>query len=251
MSTVEGNRQIILDNLVLCLDAANAKSYPGTGTSWSDVSKGANTSTLLSSATYDSLNQGSISFNGTTSWVKVEDSTLFQNNANLSVSIWCNFTSLPVNTMSLMGKGAQDGGGVYNRNYFWLHYDNTVNPAMKGIWWEFGDGANNYIQFKHIGFTPTLNTWYNIVATFEPSTPKIYVNGSLAAGSIHASSPTLPTFIAATQNFANTPFSIGAYRNSLLYWFPGKLNLPLLYRKTLSASEVLQNFNATRLRYGV
>jgi hypothetical protein len=83
--------------------------------------------------------------------------------------------------------------------------------------------------------------------TFEPGIGKIYINGLPVTPVSHVASPTLPTFIAA--NNTTIPFSIGSYRGNLAYFFGGKLNLPLFYQRTLTASEVLCNYNATRRVY--
>ena len=70
------NPRTITDGLVLCLDAANRKSYPGSGTTWTDLSGRGNTGTLTNGPTYSSANGGSIVFDGTddivnTSYVSV------------------------------------------------------------------------------------------------------------------------------------------------------------------------------------
>jgi hypothetical protein len=64
MSTVEGGGNIITDGLVLLLDAANSKSYPGTGTTWTDLSRSGNNGTLINGPTFNSGNGGSIVFDG-------------------------------------------------------------------------------------------------------------------------------------------------------------------------------------------
>ena len=56
--------RIVTDGLVLCLDAANAQSYPGTGTTWTDRSTSGNNETLTNGPTFDSANRGAIVFDG-------------------------------------------------------------------------------------------------------------------------------------------------------------------------------------------
>jgi hypothetical protein len=60
---------IITQNLVLCLDAANPKSYPGSGTTWTDLSGNGNTGTLVNGVGYNSGNLGSLSFDGVNDYV--------------------------------------------------------------------------------------------------------------------------------------------------------------------------------------
>lgn len=62
--SIYGGPDIITDGLVFCLDAANSKSYPGTGTAWTDLSGNDNNGTLTNGPTFDSSNGGSIVFDG-------------------------------------------------------------------------------------------------------------------------------------------------------------------------------------------
>jgi hypothetical protein len=240
---VPAGGSIITSNLVLNLDAANPSSYPGTGTTWTDISGNGNNATLINGTSYDSSNSGVMLLDGVNDYIQVPNSSLFQNNTNMSLSIWVNFSSIPVNTMSLMNKGPQDSS--LNRNYFWLHYSNSGTPSTQKLWWEGGSGTSgtDFFQLTY-NWVPSLNAWYNITTTFEPNLVKIYLNGSLVANTA-----TTVNFIGA--NNALYPFSIGSYRGSISYFFPGKLNLPLFYQKTLSASEVSQNYNAVKSRYGL
>jgi hypothetical protein len=231
-------QDITSSNLILRLDAGNTNSYPGTGITWTDISGSGNNSTLVGSPTYSTLDQGTLTFNGTSQYVNVPNSTLFQNNTNMSVSIWMNASSITSGTnyiFSLMGQGRQE-----ERNYFWLYISGSTTPWNR-INWEVGNGVSNWMQTIY-NWSPTANTWYNIVATFEPGICKIYVNGVLVSTNTNPS----VTFIGANNNAY--PFNVGAYRNAF-YFFPGKLNLPLFYDKTLSASEVLCNYNAIKHRY--
>ena len=227
---------IIKDGLVLDLDAAKLQSYPRTGTLWNDVSGFQNNGTLTNGPTFSSDNGGSIVFDGVDDWVNVTNSLLFANTTNLTVSIWFNFSSLPINTLSLIHKGRQDAP----RNYWWLNYNYTATVSNRRLTWETGDGAGNLNQLSYTSWTPNLNTWYNVVGTFEPNLSKLYLDGTLVA-----SASTTVASVAANDGIGTY---IGTYRN-LAYWFPGKLNGALIYRKTLSAAEVLQNYNATKGRY--
>jgi hypothetical protein len=231
------------DNLVLYLDAGNPTSYPGTGNTWFDISGSSNNSTLVNSPTFSSANQGSFLFNGTSQYVNVPNSALFQNNTNMSISIWFNTSTIPSGsnyTYSLMGQGRQE-----DKNYFWLYLSGSTTPWER-INWEVGYDTSNYIQ-QISNWAPLPNTWYNITATFEPGICKIYLNGSQV---ITTSTPVgSPTYVGA--NNPAFPFSIGSYRGPLAHFWPGNLNFALFYKKTLNLTEVTKNFNATRNRYGV
>jgi hypothetical protein len=224
---------IVKDGLVLDLDAAKLQSYPRTGTLWNDISGFQNNGTLTNGPTFNSANGGSIVFDGIDDWVNVTNSLLFANTTNLTVSIWFNVSSVLTSTTSLIHKGRQEPP----RNYWWLAYYGNLSPPR--FLWETGDGAGNLNQLPYV-FTPSISTWYNVVGTFEPNLSKIYLNGLEVA-----SATTTVASVAANDGIGTY---IGTYR-SLAYFFPGKLNGALIYRKTLSATEVLQNYNATKGRY--
>ena len=69
MSLNHGGKPIVTDGLVLCLDAANPKSYPGSGTTWTDLSGNGNNGTLVNGVGYNSDNGGSLSFDGVNDYV--------------------------------------------------------------------------------------------------------------------------------------------------------------------------------------
>ena len=109
---------IVTDDLVLYLDAANTRSYISGSTSWNDLTIINNVGTLINGASFNTLNNGSIEFDGTNQWCRLIDYPEYRNNTNMSLSVWFNFSSLPINTLSLINKGPQDAS--LNRNYFWL-----------------------------------------------------------------------------------------------------------------------------------
>lgn len=239
MSTV-GNWQgpkIVKDGLVLYLDAGSPNSFFNkTSTTWRDISGYGNNTSLINGTSFNNINGGVLLFDGFNQYAQIPNSSLFQNNTNMSVSIWVNFSSyVTPNYYSFISKGKQE-----ERNYFWLSWYN-IAPGNRRIYWEVGHDISNYGVLTY-SWTPLLNTWYNIVGTFEPTISKIYVNGSLVS-----SGTTTATYVGANDPLV--PFSIGSYRGNLSYFFSGSLNQPLFYRKTLSDSEVLQNYNVTRFRY--
>jgi hypothetical protein len=239
MSTV-GNWQgpkIVKDGLVLYLDAGSPNSFFNkTSTTWRDISGYGNNTSLINGVSFNNINGGVLSFDGVNQYSQISNSPLFQNNTNMSVSIWVNFSdNTTFKIHSFLSQGTQE-----SKNYFWLSWYNT-SPTNKRIYWELGYDTSNFINVIY-NWTPIIDTWYNIVGTFEPNLAKLYINGLLVA-----SGSTTATYVGANNN--SIPFSIGSYRGNVGYFFNGKLNQPLFYRKTLSQSEVLQNYNVTRFRY--
>jgi hypothetical protein len=89
--------EIAESGLVLALDAGNLKSYPTTGTTWTDLSGNGNTGTLTNGPTYSSANGGSISFDGTNDYVTIPDSPSWDvNNGGYSICFWMYPKTIPV-----------------------------------------------------------------------------------------------------------------------------------------------------------
>jgi hypothetical protein len=79
---------VVTSGLVLALDAANTKSYPGSGTTWSDLSGNGNTGTLTNGPTFNSANGGSIAFDGIDDYTNLGLVTQLTNITNVSVNAW-------------------------------------------------------------------------------------------------------------------------------------------------------------------
>ena len=129
MSTVEGSRSIITNGLVLYLDAANTKSYVSGSTTWNDLSRNNNTGTLINGSTFNSLNGGSIVFDGIDDRVS---GTTINTGQNFTVNCWIFPTLLGATRRALVGNGypytsrvgwflCTAGGGV-NNTFFSLNW---------------------------------------------------------------------------------------------------------------------------------
>ena len=80
---------LVLSGLTLCLDAANTKSYVGSGTTWTDLSGNSNTGTLTNGPTYSSANGGSIVFDGTNDYATISFNSVFNVTSNpFTVIVW-------------------------------------------------------------------------------------------------------------------------------------------------------------------
>ena len=80
--------QIVTSGLVLALDAANKVSYPGTGTTWYDLSGNGNTGTITNGPTFSNVNLGTIVFDGTNDYVSIPSTSNFNNGNNITVEAW-------------------------------------------------------------------------------------------------------------------------------------------------------------------
>jgi hypothetical protein len=238
----------VTDGLVLYLDAANPKSYPGSGVTWSNITTSSNNGSLTNGASFNSINGGSIFFDGTNDYVEFGNATFggFAT-ATFSYSAWFYFSGSSQFGF-ILGK-RQTGG-------FQQWQMGIMNDATFG-----GNGTNltTYLRpddtSPDCAFNYQLNNagWYHGTITVGTSEQKMYVNGA-----------NVVTF---TRNYStdsflipNGRFYIGAVNNGstdgnkptpAFFFKSSYIPVVQLYNKTLTASEVLQNFNALRGRFGI
>lgn len=225
---------IVRNGLVLHLDAANVKSYPGTGTTWNDLSGSGNNGTLINGVGYNSANKGVMSFDGTNTYVIVNDSNTLTNTTNSSIEVLVKSADVQSRLNDIIGKGDNDGNEEYGLVFYsYLYYD-------------IGGGG----PYTSPSYTFLNNIWYHITAvhtrTSGTSLLELYINGNKINSSVV--SPTAP------PNNNSLPLSIGRrFYNSDLSsrTFNGSISTVKLYSKSLNSTEIRQNFEATRGRYGI
>jgi hypothetical protein len=225
---------IVLDGLVLYLDAGITLSYPGNGTTWTDVNGlgPKNNATLINGPTYNSANGGSIVFDGSDDYGKIPYSNLWNYNNNISLEAWVMVTSTSSNYLGIFG--AFDNRSAYNGfNLSSASGSNKLAFLVGNL-----SASAYYVQQND---TYSLNTWYHLVGVINNGTSILYVNGVLQNDSttMTVSSPI-------------GPFMIGKfYEDENNYLFPGKIAVGRFYNKVLNQTEVLQNYNAQKSRFGL
>ena len=228
---------IVNNGLVLYLDAANTKSYPGSGTTWTDLTSNLNNGTLIGSPAFSSSNGGILNLNGSQyGTIPVASSLAF--NDNFTISVW-----VKVNSISPSGYSGFAGRFGPTNNYG--GYELECNNQNGGNKFAFvvgnngGIGANN---FRRINSDVIINfgSWYNIVGTNISGVNKLYVNGQLQS--------TTSTFNVVTNS--TQPFAIGRiYADFNGYYHNGSTSNITVYNRGLTEAEVLQNYNASKSRY--
>ena len=216
--------RIVTDGLVLCLDAANARSYPGAGTTWTDL-KGGNNGTLNNMVAdfFDPENGGSIVFDGSDDFLEggTLDSSVSGNNP-WSVSLWFNSNNVQSRKFVFwLGPGAQSTNqllaiGHKNSRVEVSHWSNDVmyGPA-----------------------TLINGSWVNVSATYDGSTVTAYKDGvNIGTHSTNLS------IIGGNYYLATLPGNSIHYMNV-------KISSVFVYNKTLTADEIRQNYLATKGRY--
>ncbi len=222
---------IVRSGLVLHLDAANTKSYLGTGTAWSDLSGNGNNGTLSGGPVYSSSQSGSFLFDNTNDLVIGPTSAVFSFTAvarDFTVEQWINPTNL-TGTFRAMSSVWGQGGGVDS----WILCHS--NGTLQFVWAPFSTSAH-FIQ----GGTLTLNTWQHIAISRIGNNFFLYLNGTQTATGTNSST------VAASYRLEIAHYGQGTN------YFAGNISDTKIYNnKGLTASEVRQNFNALRGRYNI
>jgi len=220
---------IITNGLIINLDGGFTPSYPTTGTTWYDLSSGGNNGTLTNGPTYSSVNGGSIVFDG------VDDKVICPNNSNINFNASQSFTTccwayLTANSGYEVFMAKHVGGTGYIPNLLW--YGST--PELR--WWFNGEVNVTYTSNKTY-----LNQWRFICMSIErPSNiGYIFEDGILvASGSISSSSP---------ANSGQLQIGNDDFGSAL----SGRISIVQIYNRLLSSSEILQNYNAQKGRFGL
>jgi hypothetical protein len=218
---------LVTGGLVLCLDAANPKSYPGSGTTWSDLSGNGISGTLTNGPTYNSANGGSIAFDGTNDVVNATTTIIDRTpSQEITVSCWIK----PSRTSGQYGVFCTNRSND-NATYNWIFYQHTSDGAIS-----FHGAAQNKSSY-----IPTINVWINVTNTVTAANVStLYING-------------VSTYTLTGYTYGNgTPgrLGIGADPGGQEA-FQGNIATTCIYNRALSAEEIQQNFNALRGRYGI
>jgi hypothetical protein len=227
---------IVTSGLVLNLDAGNTASYPGSGTTWTDLSGNGNTGTLTNGPTYNSANGGSIVFDGSNDYVTLLDSDNWHfSSGNFTAECWVYPTASPAQPI-LVGQWDGFGGGA---GLSWVMLlSNNSNRHLRAAISSTGSGVDfDLISSTSLG----LNQWNHCAFVRTGSTFTLYLNGVSVASTTNSN---------ALFNATNS-LTIGA-SSSNTQPFNGRISNVKIYKgKGLTATEISQNYNALALRFGL
>lgn len=211
----------ITNNLVLHLDAANAASYPGSGTTWTDLS-GNNRNATLTDVTYTSNDGGALVFNGSTSIGTINDTVINRYTNNFSVEVWYSSNN---NTPRLLRTGQSSQG---------FNLGSYTNTPTKWKVTKYG------VIDLFVGNIPQNTNWHQVVLVYSNTLgTKVYVDGVLAETNLSGQNVR-----AATWNYLEVGRSEAGSHN-------GNIGIIRYYNAVLSNADVLQNFDANKARYGL
>ena len=227
------NSRAVSNGLLLYIDAANTRSYPGSGTTWYDLSGNNRNIILYNTPTFASTNQGSLDFDAGSS-----EFGTFTSPSDLSVftcEAWFKVNTTPLST-TVQAIITQSFPGANTRINYSLGFNGANNTgAYDG---KINGGFWNGTWRLTAGFTPTVGVWYHTAVTYDGSTIIQYQNGVSQS----------------TLNYAATPTGSGSSSYIMRRWddanfLDGNLAILKLYNRALTASEILQNYNSTKGRF--
>jgi hypothetical protein len=243
MASNQVSNKIVNKNLVFYVDGGDTNSYPGSGTTWYDISGNGNNATLYNSPSFSSSDGGgSFNFNGSNQYVQANvNSTILDGDPNFTIEFFVKRTATLVGTTAAywgLGQGGTQGYAVQG----WTPTDNRIHMDL----WD-SSRVDSQVDYP-------LNTYVHVVWSktgtgISPSTVSCYVNGVLAnsiSGRGQTSGPNYPT------STSGNGISIGRIAGNYDgYYGACKIGLFRVYSRGLTGGEVLQNYYAQKSRFGL
>jgi hypothetical protein len=235
--------KLVTDGLVLALDAGNLKSYPGSGTAWTDLSGNGNTGTLVNGVGYSGSNGGALTFDGVDDYGSIPSPSPFSGTKVFTFEIWVNFTSITgdfgnINKCAWLFAGGTGSGagqpefGVYSANNT-SFTPNTINFSR-------GGGATIGSLSINVSSLMSNGNWYQIVLVRSASNAQtVYLNASsIGTGNV-------------SNSFTDGQTDFGAIHGNSAYdgYLNGKISTIKIYNRALTSTEIQQNYLATKSRY--
>jgi hypothetical protein len=232
--------KMITDGLVLYLDAANTKSYPGSGTTWSNLIEQSISGSLTNGPTFNTANGGSIQLDGTNDYVNLGNSSTLKP-ARLTLSMWVNLSITSSYTGWLFDGGYENSNKGYTMIFrsdnvfaFFVRNDQQgANQNTEGI------GVRSVVSTT----TFVTSSWYNVTGVYDKTNAYIYVNGILEKSGSFTNDISYSSTAVWIGNYVSSP-NAGVITK-------GNIGITSLYNRALSATEILQNYNALKGRFGL
>ena len=232
---VEDYQNIITRGLVLHLDASALESYPGSGTSWYDISGNGYNATLNNSVGYSSNSGGMLTFNGSTQVATVNVNSFVRNNTTYTFSSFFYLTTSDGGAPFCMMTTPND---TNNNDGFWQHLN-------LGNWlWRTEDSSGENGGNAESPSTFVGGTYYHIAVVVKTNQLLFYRNGTLL-------STISTTFSWANVRSDNTAYLFIGKGYEDGYYLTGNIGNFQLYNRQLSDAEILQNYNIQKSRFGL
>ena len=230
---------IVTDNLFMHLDASNSSSYPGSGSTWTDLTGNGNNGTI-SGATWSATDGGIFDFDGSNDTVQVahNSSLSLSTSVQRTVQVWVKFDALPALNAQIPVFGKLSSSFAFDGYWAGLFSNGGVVRCVTN--------GTSIQRVSNSTLTISINTWYLYTfisrITSTTNTTKVYINGTEYITATHG-----------TDGYSESnPFYLGYIGAGVSSpYLNGKIGACYFYTDGLSAAEVTQNFDATKSRYGV
>lgn len=229
MAFSHGIKQIVSDGLVLALDAGNHRSYPGSGTAWTDLSGNGNDGTLINGPTFDSANGGMFTLDASDEKITGPSSTTIFTNNSFTIEGWVNPNTTPKSEQVWFAAVGPVGGT--NKD---IHLRIFSSGQLRfGFFADDLDSAGGVVSFGE---------WNHLVYTYDydSDNSKIYHNGTEVASGTQGGFNDTSAFV-----------NIGYWQTSSGQTLEGSVSTAKVYNRALTAEEVLQNYNVLKSRFGL
>ena len=236
---VDSNQKIVNNGLIMNLDAAQRRSYPTTGTTWTDISANGKDGILINGAAFDTANGGTIQLDGTNDYVNISPVVNLSNVSQFTFSSFVKINS--VNVKALFSYGIN--GSFTNDILIFF------NTAPNLLYIQVNNGADGSATIPY----SNISTYANICIVYDGSLStnadklKLYINGSLSTLTFDA----LYSVPTTTANVTSAECRLGSYVATNGFFLSGNIGTASIYNRALTATEVGQNFNAIKSRFGL
>lgn len=235
MSTIEGGGKIVRNGLVLYLDAGNPNSYGGGGfTIWNDLTYFKNNGTLINGPTYNSNNGGSIVFDGTNDFIQINNSNSLNPTQTITLCSWAKYNGIYSGNNSPIIFKKNNGSSYFEQYVLAFNGNGSIGLGL-------GNGSNNQSITTPSTYTNQIVNVVGIIDTITSSL-KIYINGILKVSGLT---------IYSSMSTSTSPLVIGAYNQPFTGFMGGNIYNTSIYNRVLNPSEILQNYNSTKSRFGL
>lgn len=216
---------VVTSGLLVNYDAGNTASYPGSGTTWTDLSGNGTNATLVNGPTFDASNGGCIVFDGTNDYASLTRPSAIVTGGAITVSVWVRWTTTGTSIATIQAIVDNNHTGSQG---FVIQDRPDLTPKIVGF-----NGANSTYQVGD-------GTWHHVVGTNDQTNSKVYIDGVLHAQVAQAGMPNVQALI-----------TLGCWQSGPSRFLNGRIAQFQMYSRALTADEVMQNFLAHKSRYGL
>jgi hypothetical protein len=224
-----GGPSIVESGLVLSLDAANTKSYASGSTTWIDKSGNNKNGTLTNGPTFSSANEGSIVFDGVNETINFGTGDTFFPLTQFTIDMWFKSSG----TVATTGVTPSLFGFTYGIR-------SNINDSSLTF------SVDNGTDLSGVSVSGTFrsdNKWYNATFYHTGTSMGIYINGVFGNSTNRTWS--------GTSRWPTNGWNLGRDNNNSNLFYSGHIASCKIYNKTLTAAEILQNYNATKSRFNL